>query len=397
MDRLQRSQPAVRCPSAFAAAARRVPSAVPMRSPSHRPAATARTRRALARVLGAALGAALLAQAGCQKNRLTQVLPPGARVDVFPQSTQAQLDAVFVVDDSRYMAVHQARVAASFGSFLAWLDNNQIDYHLGLLSSDAQASAGVYLGGGSDHYFSGSEAQQLPAAVTALGGNGSAISAVLEQMDLALKGPPAGFLRAGASLFLVIVTDDNDPWSPAPDLYYYRSFKSAKGPGDTGIVTLSVLAGDVPDGCSIPDPDNPSQSFFAAAAPRLINLATEMGGTFHSLCDPDFNAVFDALGAQASGLKRVFHLTAAADPATIQVSIRATCDTLPAALTFCTTTVNDCGDADPAIVCTPPNSATSGWTFDPGTDSIVFAQAALPPRGAEIDVTYDLPDAGVAQ
>jgi hypothetical protein len=295
--------------------------------------------------------------------------------------------------------VHQARVAASFGKFLAWLDKNQIDYHLGLLSSDVPSSPGVYLGGGNDHFFSGTEAQQLPAAVTALGGNGSAISAVLQQMDLAIKGPPVGFLRPAASLFLVIVTDDNDPWSPGPDLYYYRTYKSTKGPGDTGIVTLSVLAGDLPSGCSIPDPNNPEQSFFAAAAPRLIDLAAEMGGTSHSLCDPDFDAVFDALGAQAAGLKRAFRLTVVPNPATLTVSILATCDTLPAALAFCTSAVNHCSDATAAIVCTPPNAAApaSGWSYDPNSNSIVFSGSALPPRGSDVEVTYGLPDAGVTQ
>lgn len=342
----------------------------------------------------AALGA--LSGAACQKAQLAQVLPPGAHVDLFPQSSQAQLDAIFVVDDSKYMAIHQARVAASFGKFLAWLDKNQVDYHLGLLSSDVPSSAGVYLGGGADHFFSGAEAQQLPAAVTALGGNGSAISAVLQQMDLAIKGPPMNFLRPGASLFLVIVTDDNDPWSAGPDLYYYRSFKSAKGPGGTGITTLSVLAGDNPGGCSIPDPSNPSHSFVASPAPRLIGVATEMGGTFHSLCDPDFDAVFDSLGAQAAGLKKAFRLTSVPAPATIKVDILATCDTLPAALNFCTTATNNCAAAG-SIDCVPPQSATNGWSFDPTANSIVFNGTALPPRASQIEVTYEQPDAGVLQ
>jgi hypothetical protein len=346
--------------------------------------------------LAALAVAAALSGVGCQKAQLAQVLPPGAHVDLFPQSSQAQLDAIFVVDDSKYMAVHQARVAASFGKFLAWLDKNQIDYHLGLLSSDVPSSAGVYLGGGADHYFSGAEAQQLPAAVTALGGNGSAISAVLQQMDLAIKGPPANFLRPGASLFLVIVTDDNDPWSAGPDLYYYRSFKSAKGPGGTGITTLSVLAGDSPGGCSIPDPSNPSRSFVASPAPRLIGVATEMGGTFHSLCDPDFDAVFDSLGAQAAGLKKAFRLTSVPAPATIKVDILATCDTLPAALTFCTTATNNCAAAG-SIDCVPPESSTNGWSFDPTSNSIVFNGTALPPRASQIEVTYEQPDAGVLQ
>ena len=66
----------------------------------------------------------------CQRNQLHTVLPPGARIDVFPQLVAPQLDTLFVVDNSRFMGVHEARIAQSFHNFADYLDQNQMDYHL---------------------------------------------------------------------------------------------------------------------------------------------------------------------------------------------------------------------------------------------------------------------------
>jgi hypothetical protein len=328
----------------------------------------------------------------CQKPQVAQLLPEGERIDVFPQAANAQLDAIFVVDDSRYMGVHQARVAASFAKFQAWLDENQIDAHVGLLSSDVTASPGTFLGAAGG-YFSGAGLAGLPGAVQALGGTGSAISAVLEQLDLGLAAPPSGFLRGGAALFLVVVTDNDDPWSRGEDGYYVRRFKSAKGQGNDGLVTLSVLAGDLPSGCSIPDPQNPEQSFFAEPATRLYGLASQLGGLSFSLCAPDFDAVFDELGATAAGLSRAFRLDQVPDPATLKVQVWARCDTVASALGFCETLENQCGEAQPWLVCTPRAAqagppAVDGQSYDAATRSIVFSGQALPPRGSEVIVQY---------
>jgi hypothetical protein len=334
--------------------------------------------------------ACALALFACQRNQIHQVLPPDQRIDVFPQVDRAQLDALFVIDNSRYMAVHQQRVADSFHLFVDYLALNQIDWHVGLLTSDVNASPGVYQGGGKDYFaFDDSNvAQSVGQAVVALGTAGSAISAVLQQADLALRGPPDGFLRPGAALFIVLVTDNDDPWSTGEDLYYYRSFKQAKGAGNDGLVRLSALAGPPPSGCTIPDPQNPQNTFVAQAAPRLQGLAQEMGGELQNLCAPDFDAVFNELGATAAGLKHNFRLTQAPDLTTLQVTVHAPCDVQRAALSACAQISDECGETPPALVCTPKNAAQDGWTYDVSTLSLVFSGAAVPPRGSVVQAQY---------
>ena len=183
---------------------RSAPAALPLQIPM-------RAQALLCAPLALALCAAL---AGCQRNEIRRVLPPDVRIDVFPQVSRAQLDALFVVDNSKYMAVHQKRVAESFHRFGEYLARNQIDWHLGLVSSDANAEPALYRGGGGKKYFASSDdsvAQRIAEAVVGLGTAGSAISAVLQQADLSLQGAPDGFLRPGAALFVVLVTDNNDP------------------------------------------------------------------------------------------------------------------------------------------------------------------------------------------
>lgn len=340
------------------------------------------------RVLLPALGA--LALLACQRSQVHAVLPPDVRVDVFPQVDRALLDALFVVDNSRYMAVHQKRVADSFHRFVDYLALNQIDWHLGLVTSDVTASPGAYQGGGKQ-YFASSDAgvaQAVGDAVVALGTGGSAISAVLQQADLALRGPPDGFLRPGAALFIVLVTDNDDPWSVGEDLYYFRSFKQSKGPGNDGLVRLAALAGPPPAGCTIPDPQNPQNTFVAQPAPRLQGIAQQLGGGLHDLCDPDFDAVFDHLGATAAGLKHNFRLTAAPDLSTLVVTVRARCDTPRAALAACARLSDECGEAQPALVCAPRQGAQDGWSYDAATQSLAFSGAGVPPRGAVVEAQY---------
>src|SRR5260221_1976611 len=328
-----------------------------------------------------------LALLSCQRTQIHQVLPPDVRVDVFPQVSRAQLDTLFVVDNSRYMTVHQKRVADSSHRFVEYLALNEIDWHLGLVSSDITAAPGKYQGGGK-LYFAANDAnveQAVGLAVVALGTAGYPVSAVLEQADLALRAPPSGFLRSGAALFLVLVTDDDDPWSAGEDLYYYRSFKQSKGAGNDGLVRMSVLAGPPPSGCTIPDPANPQNTFFAQPAARLQGLAQTMGGGLQNLCDPDFDAVFDQLGATAAGLKHNFRLPSAPDLSTLVVSVRAPCDANPAALSACTAVSNECGDSPPGLVCAPKQAAVDGWSYDRPTPISVFTGKAVRSRGPLVE------------
>jgi hypothetical protein len=342
-------------------------------------------------MLRALLLCCAVAALSCQRAKLQRVLPEGVRVDLLPQSARAQLDTLFVVDNADHITPHQQKVAQSFSRFLAYLDQNQIDYHIGLVSTDVANQPAQYLGGGDKHYFAsgdGNVAQGVAAAVLGLGDKGSPVEAALQQLDLSLRQPPAGFLRSGAALFLVAVTDDDDPWSPGEDLYYYRAIKQAKGAGNDGLVTFSAIAGDVPNGCTIRDPQNPANSFVADPAARLQGLALQTGGVFHSLCDPSFDAVFDQLGATAAGLKRAFRLAKVPDLTTLVVSVRAPCGTGTAALAACAQKSDECGEPTPAIVCTPRQGTADGWSYDAPTNSLLFAGASLPPRGSLIEAQY---------
>ena len=76
-----------------------------------------------------------------------------------------------------------------------------------------------------------------------------------------------------------------------------------------------------------------------------------------------------------------------ADATTLSIDVRATCDTNRNALNFCVQISDECGEANPALVCTP-KLGEGGVTYDPNTNSIIFATTAVPPRGSLIEVEY---------
>src|SRR5258708_33689125 len=99
------------------------------------------------------------------------------------------------------MTVHQKRVADSFHRFVEYLALNEIDWHLGLVSSDITAAPGQYQGSGK-LYFAASDSnveQAVGQAVEAPGTAGGAVSPVARQGDPAPPAPPAGFFPARAA------------------------------------------------------------------------------------------------------------------------------------------------------------------------------------------------------
>ena len=96
------------------------------------------------------------------------------------------------------------------------------------------------------------------------------------------------------------------------------------------------------------------------------------------------------MGATAAGLKRIFRLAKIPDVTTLQVDVRATCDTNRAALAFCAQLGDECGEAQPALVCTPPQGPL-GWIYDSVTNSVIFAASAVPPRASIVEVQYKEP------
>src|SRR3984957_3734874 len=77
-----------------------------------------------------------LAVLACQNTKLQGVVSETQQIDTFDQTTRAQSDILWVVDNSGSMAREQDQLAASFPKFFAYLQEAQLDYRIGVTTTD---------------------------------------------------------------------------------------------------------------------------------------------------------------------------------------------------------------------------------------------------------------------
>jgi hypothetical protein len=204
----------------------------------------------LSYVTTCAVGAGLLA--GCPDRTISKVTPvqTGAVTKAIPVS--ADVDILFVIDNSNSTADKQALFAANFPRFVQALDafpSGRPNLHIGVVSTSVgtgsmqdfgpacatrlpmddgllqntprtagcPAPTGRFIvdiksGAGRNQNYTGTLDQALPCIAT-LGTTGCGFEAQLEAMKRALDGSRienADFIRQGAYLAIVILTDEDD-------------------------------------------------------------------------------------------------------------------------------------------------------------------------------------------
>ena len=127
-------------------------------------------------------------------------------------------------------------------------------------------------------------------------------------------------------------------------------------------ISVSVVAGDAPDGCISPD-DVGILWAEASSGERYHEMALDTGGIIASVCAADYQTTLKDLGLQFSGLRRIFPLSANPRVNTLRVTV------------------------DGLAV---PRDATVGWTYDALTLSIEFSGNYVPAPGSIVEIRYDL-------
>lgn len=300
------------------------------------------------------------------------LLPPIVRgprqTDAFVQE-EATVDVLWVVDNSASLTNERDRLAAQFARFLQVLIDANVDYHVGVTSTDLHSSLGDF--GrlrGSPRFIDRFTPDPLAAFANAV--------AFPEDLDIRLEEglfamvtaltPPlvdgfnGGFLRDEAGLAVIVVSDEDDSSLGRVD-QYVRFLQSLKGPGREVNVSLSAVVGPQPDGCVVPGEEH----IFGARArsgERYIEVAEATSGLIESICSPNFAPFVEALAVSLAGLRRFFPLSAPPG-ADVRVFV------------------------DDVEI---PMSETMGWTLRPERRGIEFAGAYVPPPGAEVRIEYDV-------
>lgn len=233
----------------------------------------------------------------CEVAEIGQIPVPDDVVDVFEQKQAAQVDILWVIDNSESMAAEQSKIAGRFADFFRQLIVSRVDYHIGVITTDPAEN-------GELRPYEGTAVQGCdPAAgcrwitnqvscanpdVTTTGLNeleveqllldecqaqavfrklitagidgssfeeGFTVAAMATGANVidAATGLPTGqvpqvnqgFLRPNASLYIVFVSDEDEgaKQDGSPVFYYYRLFESLKGAGNENLVSVSAITG----------------------------------------------------------------------------------------------------------------------------------------------------------
>lgn len=306
----------------------------------------------------------LLLSSGCREE-IPELETPTWR-DLYVQAALRQVDILLVVDSSGSMQDEQEKLVANFQTFIASFAGVEVDYHLGVITTDVsnEAVAGILQG---DPYFITPETPNAEEVfyttiTEKVGIRGSGLEMGLEAARLALSEPLVstlnqGFYRPEAALSVVIFSDEDD-LSPLSVDAYLNLFADLKGMAayrDKSLMNISAVVGDVPYGCETSDGLGG-----AVAGTRYIDAAIKSEGVYSSICSGDFAPVVQALGLDISGLKQEFFLTRCARLDTLDVQV----DGVPMVL-----------DVD--------------FVYQPERRSVLFQPLREPPPSAEVSIEYE--------
>lgn len=281
------------------------------------------------------------------------------QTDVIEQGTQYSADILFVVDDSGSMGNDQTKLANSFSTFINWLIDHTISFHIGVTTTDMSS-------GGLQGTLNGSpkvlknDTPNLVAEFTDnvhVGTSGSASEKGLDGAVAALTYPNiandnAGFLREDAKLFVVFVSDEEDQSSES--VSYYVDLLTAVKDGDPNDLFLAAITGPATSSCS---GDGTGQ-----AAPRYNEAIALTGGLYGSICDADFGLTLQNLAFEITSPTAEFFLTYVPDLETLKVKVDGV------------------------------QQAPDRWSYEEAPNSVVFEAAYVPAMGADVSIEYSAID-----
>lgn len=327
----------------------------------------------------------LVLSVGCKKNSDLKIVE--SVTEVFEQVPSNQVDILWVVDDSASMGEEQERVMNGAAEFITNLDATGMDFHLGVITTQADGpTAGQLLG--EPAFLTPDDpdyTEEFRSRVAVGAETDNELESGLEAAILALSSPMlegsnAGFLREDARLSVIVLSDEDDcsdfgalgadadtfdcyndgaPLVPVADLI--DGLRDAKGIDDhDSLLQLSGIIGPpVSENCPAAVPGD-----------RYAEAIDAVGGLNANICETDYASIMERLGLVAASLQSVYGLTYQADPNSIQVLVT---------------------DVD-GNSWEVPAGATDGWVYTSGTNlsRLTFDGAGVPPRGSSFAVTYDI-------
>jgi len=275
--------------------------------------------------------AVFLLTGACSGDTLTAV---GTVTDEFQQSSAAQMDVLWVVDNSESMANEQAELKDNFDRFIQIMVDSDLDFHIGVISTDVTnpTTAGVLHKGSSnipylskkqqeENQWSIADMQRIFGENVTVGINGArrerAFQAAAHALGVGGSGeiptdpsPPTGnegFIRGQRTSLVIIMVSDEDDKSFGPVGYYARLFEGYKGAGNDRLVRVMAIVGDE-------DSNSANNNCFVQETGRRYNdlvrstvSSEDADLSIADICQP-FGDALENLSKIAIGLKSRFKL-----------------------------------------------------------------------------------------
>jgi len=184
------------------------------------------------------------------------------QTDAFTQEIRKTVDILLVVDNSCSMVDEQIKLAANFDSFIEQFLTAEVNYQIGVVTTDVTSAERGLLVGETPVITSDMDvdaARALFQENVKVCANGSGFERGLEAARLALDPIEAlnpDFLREDAALSIVFVSDEDDDSSlPVSEyLTFFKGLKGDRGYRDDTLINLSAVVGPPPEGCEQPQP-----------------------------------------------------------------------------------------------------------------------------------------------
>lgn len=280
---------------------------------------------------------------------------PTWTLDVFEQQPDS-IDVLWVIDNSGSMYEERDRVMSEIELFFQWFVALDLDYHMGVITTDVLNPA--YSGNlvGAPAFISpetpdpqGSLARNIDVGYLEMGDESGLEAMRLALTEPVLSGYNAGFYRDEARLAVIFLSDEPDH-SPLDVPAYDAFLEGLKA--ERAEVFVAAIVGDREEGCS-----NQCGSEGASADPgdRYLDLAEAFDGFEESICTCDLAPALERIGFESTFYLRAFSLTSTpGEPSMLKVWVDGT--------------------------------LAAGWSYDPGLNAVVFDSP--PPLGSEVVVRY---------
>jgi hypothetical protein len=317
-------------------------------------------------VVGVSAGATVAYQTPVTGNGATT----GANQDRFTIPTKT--DVVMVVDNSGSMGTHQANLGANANAFLAYAFSANVDFNLGVTTTDLQAANGGFVGPVGSKVLRSTTPNLLQAfnSRVNVGTTGSGFEQMFAPAVASVTPPQitttnVNFLRGDAALSILAYTDAVEQSSAARN--YLEELLRVKGQrrrnefsfSFVGPTLTSAPTNCLYDGSTTPDP-------------REVDMVRNTGGYFSEICFVSNTQAWRLeaarVGRAVFGARSTWFLTGRPSPA-VSSSVAVT--------------INGQRVPENGI-------ATRNWSYDSARNAVVFEPTALPAPGQTVGIDYSV-------